>query len=92
MNTLPRKCTVSVLLCCVFVSTSKACINIFAVKSLFANIYGELLLLESFNAVTNLHNHIQSSLNLSLVAGTLQRPIGSIGKNLNSNYGFDQQG
>ena len=83
MNTLPRKCIGSVLSCYFFVSTSKTCIFIFVVKLLFASIYGELLLLERFKTVTNLHNHIQSSLNLSLVAGTLQRPIGSIGKNLN---------
>ena len=76
MNTLPRKCIVSVLSCYFFVSKSKACISIFVVKLLFAS---ELLLLERFKTVTNLHNHIQSSLNLSLVAGTLQ----SIGKNLN---------
>ena len=85
MNTFPRKCTVSALSSYFFVSTSKVCIIIFVVKLLFASVYGELLLLERFKAVTNLHNHIQSSLNLALVAGTLQKPIGSIGKNLNVN-------
>ena len=56
MNTLPRKCIVSVLSCYFFVSTSKACIFIFVVKLSFASIYGELLLLERFKTVTNLHN------------------------------------